>query len=75
MDDIQKDTTSVQDLDENADGLKTVPPGLRRGLRLPGDDAETDDNFMAEMQFSRSSIGGETPVRSQHVGFFPWARC
>ncbi|KAH9950987.1 antiviral helicase, partial [Amylocystis lapponica] len=40
LDNVLKETDVVNDLHEGSIGLKTVAPGLSRGLRLSGDEAE-----------------------------------
>ena len=42
LDDARADTAAIDDLHEEAKGLRKVAPGLSRGLRLPGDDADED---------------------------------
>lgn len=47
LEEVTKDAVSLQDLDENAKGLKKIPPGFSRGLRLPGDTDEAEDEELA----------------------------
>ncbi|KAJ3556495.1 hypothetical protein NM688_g1996 [Phlebia brevispora] len=62
MEDIQKDVIDIQDLHENAKGLKTVPPGFSRGLRLPGDNTESDEELLSDLQpVSHGTVGGDMP--------------
>lgn len=42
LDDAKADTAAIDDLHEEAKGLRRVAPGLSRGLRLPGDEADED---------------------------------
>jgi hypothetical protein len=37
---------ALTNLDETSKGLKTIPPGFTRGLRLPGDPDETEDELL-----------------------------
>ncbi len=46
LDDIAKDASALKDLDETSKGLKSIPPGFTRGLRLPGDPDEGDDELL-----------------------------
>ena len=63
MDDIHKDGISIHDLDETAKGLKTIAPGLSRGLRLPGDETESGEDLLSELQsVSQKKTGGDIPV-------------
>ena len=75
MDDIQKDSVDIEDLQRGSKEFRTIPPGLTRGLRLPGDDAEADEDLMAEIQVSRPSVGGDIPVCTLRSGSNLWARC
>jgi len=40
LDDVLVDSNAINGLDEKSKGLRTVVPGLSRGLRLPGEAAE-----------------------------------
>lgn len=40
LDDVVKDPASIMDLNETSESLRTVPPGMSRGLRFPGDEIE-----------------------------------
>ena len=40
LDEAIKDSVVIRDLDEDSKGLKRVPPGFSRGLRLPGETTE-----------------------------------
>ncbi|GBE77514.1 Putative ATP-dependent RNA helicase [Sparassis crispa] len=54
LEEIRKDPVSLSDLHEDSRGLRTVAPGLTRGLHLPGDDAE--ESALADLE--RASQGG-----------------
>ena len=45
LEEVTKDAVAIKDLDENAKGLKRIPPGFSRGLRLPGDADEEDEEL------------------------------
>lgn len=45
MDDITNDVPDLDGLVKGEKGLRTIPPGFTRGLRLPGD--EVDDETVA----------------------------
>ncbi|KAI0095241.1 antiviral helicase [Irpex rosettiformis] len=45
LDDIAKDVSALKELDESSKGLKSIPPGFARGLRLPGDPDEGEDEI------------------------------
>ncbi|KAK7686619.1 hypothetical protein QCA50_010219 [Cerrena zonata] len=57
MDDVAKESASVIDLNDESQGLKSIPPGFSRGLRLPGDEAES--HILSTLKF---------PVRPQQNG-------
>ena len=46
LDDVAKDSSALKDLDESSKGLKSIPPGFTRGLRLPGDPDEGEDDIL-----------------------------
>jgi antiviral helicase SKI2 len=45
LDDVLFDDGNESAINDNKKGLRTVPPGLSRGLCLPGDEAEDDDHL------------------------------
>ncbi|TFY63324.1 hypothetical protein EVJ58_g3329 [Rhodofomes roseus] len=51
LDDIKADTAAIDDLHEGAKGLRKVAPGLSRGLRLPGDEA--DEDALEDLEFTQ----------------------
>ncbi|KZT72960.1 ATP-dependent RNA helicase [Daedalea quercina L-15889] len=53
LDDIKADTTAIDDLHEEWKGLRKVAPGLSRGLRLPGDDA--DEDAIGDLEFAQNA--------------------
>ncbi|EKM61427.1 uncharacterized protein PHACADRAFT_156677 [Phanerochaete carnosa HHB-10118-sp] len=55
LEEVTKDAISIKDLDENTKGLKRIPPGFSRGLRLPGDTDDTEDEELADIN-TRSKI-------------------
>ncbi|KAH9929726.1 antiviral helicase [Fomitopsis serialis] len=57
LDNIKADATAVDDLHEEAKGLRKVAPGLSRGLRLPGDEA--DEDALDDLDFAQ---GGDRSV-------------
>ncbi len=63
LDDVRKDTFTVKELDETSNGLRKVPPGLSRGLRLPG--AELEDMLIDLEGISHKPSGGDIPVRTR----------
>ena len=63
MDDIHKEVVALQDLDENAKGLKRIPPGFTRGLRLPGDEDEVVADLLLEIQVPSKLHSADNPVR------------
>ena len=51
------------EFDTDPKGLRTTPPGLSRGLRLPGDDQ--DDEYLSEINaISKKSSRNDHEVRS-----------
>ncbi|EPT03462.1 hypothetical protein FOMPIDRAFT_1158982 [Fomitopsis schrenkii] len=63
LDDAKADTAAIDDLHEEAKGLRRVAPGLSRGLRLPGDEA--DEDAIDDLEFA--PVGNRGAV-SQGVG-------
>ncbi|PSS29697.1 hypothetical protein PHLCEN_2v2845 [Hermanssonia centrifuga] len=59
LDDVRKDAFTVKELDETSNGLRKVPPGLSRGLRLPG--AELEDMLVGLEGISHKPSGGDIP--------------
>lgn len=45
LDAAEKESLALKDLDESSKGLRKIPPGFTRGLRLPGDTDEDEDAF------------------------------
>jgi hypothetical protein len=53
LDDVLVNTGDADSLDNVPKGLRTVPPGLSRGLRLPGE--EIEDDLLVELDEISSS--------------------
>ncbi|GJE86219.1 antiviral helicase [Phanerochaete sordida] len=49
LEEVAKDAIALLDLDESTKGLKRIPPGFSRGLRLPGDTDEAEDEELADI--------------------------
>ena len=62
LDDVVLDPDLVSSDKERDNALKTVPPGFKRGLRLPGDPAIED-----ELMASLNPIDRRTPNHVDEV--------
>ncbi|KAI0347991.1 antiviral helicase [Trametopsis cervina] len=49
LDEAAKDALILTDLDESSKGLKSIPPGFTRGLRLPGDPDEAEEELLNDI--------------------------
>lgn len=63
MDDISVESLDRKKADANeTKGLKTIPPGFSRGLRLPGDPVEDEDLVTIEGDETSLTDGAENEV-------------
>lgn len=55
LDNVLKDSNVLENLNERSKGLRTVAPGLSRGLRFPGDEVEdsTLPDFEATLEMDK----------------------
>lgn len=75
LDDARADTSAIEDLHEEAKGLRRVAPGLSRGLRLPGDEADEDtiDDLEFAQERSRGSAYHEVSPQTSTSGLQCWS--
>ncbi|KAG6335915.1 hypothetical protein ID866_3169 [Astraeus odoratus] len=60
LEDVLLTSTQVGPLDDGAKGLRTIPPGFARGLRLPGDELEDENLVTLEASgSSKSATNGD----------------
>ena len=52
-------------------GLRTVPPGFSRGLRLPGEISDDHDLLVIDGESAKTLDGGEEVVLSIHLIHLP----
>lgn len=56
LDEAGKDAITLSDLDESSKGLKSIPPGFARGLRLPGDPDDPEDSLLQDISLEPQPI-------------------
>ncbi|KZT27539.1 antiviral helicase [Neolentinus lepideus HHB14362 ss-1] len=56
LDEALKESSDVIELDKSVKGLRTIPPGFTRGLRLPGD--EPEDEILGDLGEREDDIEG-----------------
>lgn len=56
LDEALKESADPVELDKSVKGLRTIPPGFTRGLRLPGDDP--DDEILGDLGDRENEIEG-----------------
>lgn len=57
LDEAVRDSIKINDLGEDSKGLKKIPPGFSRGLRLPGESSEPEEDELASI---------DTTLRARH---------
>ncbi|CAL1694323.1 unnamed protein product [Somion occarium] len=69
MEDVSKESAAVLDLSEASEGLKSIPPGFSRGLRLPGD--ELEDSILSTLKLPSTKQQGYIVAEIADEGIEP----